>query len=185
MREGKRETIKSEALRLFVAHGVDAVSVRDIAAACAMRAPNLYAHFTSKNALVSELFYEGYAEYGDRVAEANTGLLPFRDRLEHMVRTICALHDEDNDRFRFLVMTQHGFLARVASDARNPVEIICRAIAAAMDAGEIPRREPELVAMAVIGVIVQPATGIVYGRISGGLRERADELVSMCWRMLS
>ena len=110
---------------------------------------------------------------------------PFRERLERIVRTICALHDEDNDRFRFLVMTQHGFLARVAADARNPVEIICRAVAAAMASGEIPRREPELMAMAVIGVIVQPATGIVYGRITGGLRERADALVSMCWRMLS
>jgi hypothetical protein len=54
-----------------------------------------------------------------------------------------------------------------------------------MESGEIPSREPELVAMAVIGIIVQPATGIVYGRITGGLRERADELVSMCWRMLS
>jgi AcrR family transcriptional regulator len=187
MREpgGKRETIKAEALRLFVIHGVDAVSVRDIAAACAMRAPNLYAHFTSKNALVSELFYEGYAEYGDRVAAANDAPLPFRARLERMVRTICALHDEDSDRFRFLVMTQHGFLARVAADASNPVEIICRAVAAAMESGEIPSREPELVAMAVIGIIIQPATGIVYGRITGGLRERADELVSMCWRMLS
>ena len=51
-----------------------------------------------------------------------------------------------------------------------------------MEAGEIPRREPELMAMALIGIIVQPATARLYGRLEGGLLERADEIVAMCWR---
>ena len=40
MREpgGKRDRIKTEALRLFAERGVEAVSVRDIAAACDMKA---------------------------------------------------------------------------------------------------------------------------------------------------
>jgi len=50
-----------------------------------------------------------------------------------------------------------------------------------MDVGEIPRREPELMVMALIGVIVQPATG----RLHGGLLQRADDIVAMCWRALS
>jgi AcrR family transcriptional regulator len=187
MREpgGKRGRIKNEALRLFVEHGVDAVSVRDIAAACDMKASNLYAHFPSKEALVAELFHQGYAEYGDLLAEAAGQDGPFRRRLEAMVRTICRLHDEDNIRFRFLVMTQHAYLKDVPNDARNPVEVICRAIEAAMAAGEIPHREAALVAMAVIGMIVQPATARLYGRLSGGLAERADEIVAMCWRAVS
>ena len=82
-------------------------------------------------------------------------------------------------------MMQHNFLHSVARDERNPVELICRAVAGAMDAGEIPRREPELMAMALIGVIVQPATARLYGRLHGGLMERADEIVAMCWRALS
>jgi AcrR family transcriptional regulator len=187
MREpgGKRDLIKTEAMRLFVEHGIDAVSVRDIAAACAMKPSNLYAHFASKDALTAELFHEGYAEYGRILNEVATTSGPFRKRLEHMVRTICRLHDEDTIRFRFLVMTQHGFLATVAHDERNPVEVICRAVAAAMQAGEIPTREPELMAMALIGIIVQPATARLYGRLQGGLTERADEIVAMIWRALS
>ena len=182
---GKRDLIKTEALRLFVTHGVDAVSVRDIAAACAMKPSNLYAHFASKEALAAELFHEGYGNYGDTLHDAASGSTPFRERLERLVRTICRLHDEDNTRFRFLVMTQHGFLADVARDERNPVEVICRAVAAAMDSGEIPRREPDLMAMVLIGIIVQPATARLYGRLHGGLTERADELVAICWRALS
>jgi AcrR family transcriptional regulator len=187
MREpnGRRDQIRAEAMRLFVDHGVDAVSVRDIAAACGMQASNLYAHFASKDALVAELFRDGYAEYGAILAAAAGIAGPFRVRLDHMVRTICRLHDEDNTRFRFLVMTQHGFLRDVPRDERNPVEIICRAVAAAMAAGDIPRREAELMAMALIGIIVQPATARLYGRLQGGLLERADEIVAMCWRALS
>ena len=59
--------------------------------------------------------------------------------------------------------------------------VLNRAVAGAMDAGEIPRREPELMVMALIGVIVQPATG----RLHGGLLQRADDIVAMCWRALS
>ena len=182
---GKRTVIKEQAMRLFVEHGVDAVSVRDIAARCAMKPSNLYAHFASRDALVEELFREGYAAYGDMLAEIAAVPGPVRMRLEHLVREICRLHDQDNIRFRFLVMTQHGFLHHVERTERNPVEIICRAVTAAMDAGEIPRREPELMAMAIIGLIVQPATGLLYGRLTGQLRERADTIVAMCWRALS
>jgi AcrR family transcriptional regulator len=187
MREpgGKRDLIKEQAMRLFVEHGVDGVSVRDIAAACEMKASNLYAHFASKDALVAELFHEGYGMYGGILTDAAATPGPFPARLKCMVRTICRLHDEDNIRFRFLIMTQHDFLRDVARDERNPVEVICRAIGAAMEAGEIPRREPELMAMALIGLIVQPATARLYGRLRGGLMERADEIVAMCWRALS
>lgn len=172
-------------MRLFVEHGVDSVSVRDIAGACAMKASNLYAHFESKDHLIATLFHDGYGEYGDILAKAAAGSDPFRVRLERMVRTICRLHDEDNVRFRFLIMTQHGFLREVPRDQRNPVEVICGAVAAAMESGEIPRREPELMAMALIGLIVQPATARLYGRLQGGLLDRADDIVAMCWRVLS
>jgi len=181
----KRETIKTEALRLFVERGVDGVSVRDIAAACDMKPANLYAHFASKDDLVAELFHEGYGTYGALLHDAAAGAGPFRPKLERMVRLICRLHDEDNLRFRFLLMTQHGYLATVSNDARNPIEILCRAVEGAMTGGEIPTREPAFMALALVGLIVQPATGHVYGRLTGGLLRCADDIVAMSWRLLS
>ena len=181
----KRDLIKTQATRLFVERGVDAVSVRDIAAVCDMKPSNLYAHFASRDALVAELFQEGYAAYGAILSDIATLGGPFRVRLDRMVREICRLHDQDTIRFRFLVMTQHGFLRNVDATDRNPVEVICRAVATAMQAGEIPAREPDLMAMAIIGLIVQPATAHLYGRLTGGLLDRADTISAMCWRILS
>ena len=182
---GKRDLIKQEAMRLCVERGVDAVSVRDIAAACAMKPSNLYAHFESREALIGLLFHEGYAAYGAILADLAVAAGPFRDRLDRMVRAFCRLHDEDTIRFRFLLTTQHGFLHHVEATAENPVEVLCQIVGAAMMSGEIPAREPALIALTLIGLIIQPAAGLFYGRLTGDLSGRADAIAAAAQRVLS
>lgn len=185
MLDTSKSRIKREAMRLFVAHGVDAVSMRDIADAVGMKAPSLYAHFHSRDDLIGEMFHASYAEYGRQLAEAAGSAGGFRDQLQAMVRVICALHAQDELLFNFLLLTQHGFLRQVSTDASNPVEIICRHVASAMAAGEIRAGNPELVAAAIIGVIVQAATFRLYGRLTQGLSELSDEIVALCLRIVS
>jgi AcrR family transcriptional regulator len=176
-----RQRIKEEATRLFVEHGVGDVSVRDIATAVGMKAPNLYAHFRSREDLVRELFSEGYAAYSNLLAEAAEARTDFRGKLEAMVRLICRLHDEDMVRFRFLLLSQHGSLAHIRrDDTRNPVDTLQRTIEAAMHRGEIPRRDPALLAAMVVGMVVQTATCVLYGRITTTMSDLADTLVSAC-----
>ena len=117
---GSKERIKREAMRLFVEHGVDAVSMRDIADAVGMKAPSLYAHFRSREDLIGELFFASYAEYGRQVAAAVASPGGFRRQLAALVAVICALHGEDELLFNFLLLTQHGFLRQVPSSEANP-----------------------------------------------------------------
>lgn len=181
----RRDGIKAAATRLFEERGVEAVSVREIAAACGMAPPNLYAHFAGKAALAGEIFHEGYAEYGRLVAGALGGDAPggFPERLDGLVRLVCRLHDEDEARFRLLLVQQHCHLGAVAAD--NPVEAVREAVARAMEAGEIPRGDPDLVSAALIGAVVQAATFRLYGRLPGGLSARADELSALCLKIVS
>jgi AcrR family transcriptional regulator len=150
-----------------------------------MKAPSLYAHFRSRDELIGELFHANYAAYGRRLAEAAACPGRFRERLEAMVRVVCVLHAEDELLFNFLLLTQHGFLRQVPQTEDNPVEVICRTVAAAMEAGEIPPGNATLIAGAIIGVIVQPATFKLYGRLSRGLGELADEIVALCLKVVS
>ncbi len=176
-----RQRIKDEATRLFVEHGVGDVSVRDIALAVGMKAPNLYAHFRSRDELVQELFAEGYTAYGELLAAAAASAETFRAQLEAMLRLICRLHDEDMVRFRFLLLSQHGSLANItAGDLRNPVDMLQRTIEAAMARGELPARDPAVVAAMVVGVVVQMATFVLYGRVQSTMCELADTLVEAC-----
>lgn len=180
-----KDRIKREAMRLFVAHGTDAVSMRDIADAVGMKAPSLYAHFRSRDELIAALFYASYSEYGRKLARAAETAGHAHQQLEAMVRTICALHAEDELLFNFLLLTQHGFLAEVPVDEHNPVEVICRWVVVSMESGDIPPGNPTLIAGAIMGVIIQNATFRLYGRLTTGLNEHADELFALCLRIVS
>ncbi len=179
---GKREVIKAEALKMFAERGVDAVSVQDIATACDMAKPNLYAHFRSKDDLVRDLFEQGYRDYGRQMNEAVAAEGPFRARLDRLVRLVCRLHDEDRLRFRFLLLSQHNNLPGARLGEANPMEIVIRLVTGAMADGEIPARDPVLVAAGIVGLVLQPATFLQYGRLQSPLSRMADEIVASCLR---
>jgi AcrR family transcriptional regulator len=180
-----RERIRQTAMRLVVERGVEGVSVRDIAQAVGMKPSNLYAHFTSKTELVDALFAEGYAAYGEQLAAEAGRAAPFAARLVAMIRLMCALHDSDTTRFRFLLLAQHGALARLDAGLANPVSILGGAIETAMRDGEIPPADPMLLTAMVVGVVVQAATFLMYGRLGGGMAGLADALGAACLRLVS
>jgi AcrR family transcriptional regulator len=55
-----KDTVMTQALRLFASHGVNAVSVRDIADAAGFSNPALFRHFATKDALAQALFESCY-----------------------------------------------------------------------------------------------------------------------------
>lgn len=185
MQLSTRDRIRTAATALFSERGLDAVSVRDIAAAVGMKPSNLYAHYPSRDALVAELFADGYAEYGALLAEAADGAGPFAARLRAMVRLICRLHDEDTTRFRFLLLAQHGQLSRVSDAIETPVTVLQREIEAALKRGEVAPGDPALLTAAVVGIPLQAATFHLYGRLTRSLGEAADEIADACLAVLS
>ena len=66
--EDTRKKILDQALELFAARGYDAVSVGEIAKAVGIKAPSLYNHFPSKQAIFDALVASTAARY-----EADTG----------------------------------------------------------------------------------------------------------------
>ena len=66
--EDTRKKILDQALELFAARGYDAVSVGEIAEAAGIKAPSLYNHFPSKQAIFDALVASTAARY-----EADTG----------------------------------------------------------------------------------------------------------------
>jgi AcrR family transcriptional regulator len=60
LRGTAKEAVLTQSLRLFASRGVEAVSVRDIAAATGFTNPALFRHFASKEALAEALFAQCY-----------------------------------------------------------------------------------------------------------------------------
>jgi len=62
---------------------------------------------------------------------------------------------------------------------------LCRLVAVAVLSGVIPDGEPNLVAGAIIGIIVQTAAFRLYGRLEHGLTDSANALVSLSLKVVS
>ena len=182
MRDGRptKEKIRQAALTLFVERGADAVSLRDIAETVGIRPSTIYVHWASREALVTELFVDGFGAYGNRVATAVAAAQGFPAKLEAAIRTVCRLEGEDYTLFKFLLLTQHGSLSAIGDGDRNPIDLLGRLIAEAVRSGEVVGWDPALLTALVVGAIVQPATFRLYGRIDRSLEQMADEIVSVC-----
>lgn len=179
-----RQRIQDAALRLFVEHGVTETSIRDLAAAAGIAEGTLYRHYPSKDELVRDLFVTNYAAFGRRLAEALAAADDLAGQIEAAVRAFCRFYDEQPDMFRFLMLTQHQALPRVARNAGNPAELLQRALADGIAARAIGIADAGLATSIVLGILVQSAVSIVYGRIAPPLSRHAGALAAACWRAL-
>lgn len=187
MRDGSdtRARLEREAMRLFVEKGVAGTSVRDVAEAAGVAEGALYRHFAGKEELVTTLFLTHYLEFARVLDGLQAEAGAMHDKLAAMIGEFCRFFDRDQVLFRFLLFAQHQQLAKVPADAMTPVDVIREVITGGMRRGEIPKANAELLTAMVMGMVLQAATSIVYGRIRGRLSPHAPRLCAAASTILS
>jgi AcrR family transcriptional regulator len=176
--------MEEAAIRLFAERGVEGTSVRDIAAAVGVTEAALYRHLTSKDEFVAGLFADRYVELGRQVHAAQDGLTGFAARMRAMVEACCRLHDRDPSLFRFLLIVQHRALPSFALGEPNPGDVIGAVIADGIREGVVTIADPRLATAIAFGCVLQPAVFLLYGRLEGGLADRAPEIAGAILRAL-
>jgi AcrR family transcriptional regulator len=84
-RAGTRARILDAAISMFAAKGFEACTMRDLAAAVGIKAPGLYSHFSSKEAILSEAMIRALADFLTYIAAPSDASTPV-ERLEETVR---------------------------------------------------------------------------------------------------
>ncbi len=175
--EETRAKIEAAAIRLFATQGIQETSTRDLAAAARVAEGSLYRHFPSKEAMVKALFdkhYSGLAERCDGLARQENDP---RDKLAAILRDICRLHDEEPERFRFLLLTQHQALPYGGEGQKTPVSVLYGIIHEGIEAGAFRDSDPDLMTAFVLGLVTQPAVFMIYGRLEITMSAIAEDLV--------
>jgi AcrR family transcriptional regulator len=180
-----RDRIELAAIRLFVEKGVAETSVRDIARAVDISEGALYRHFVSKDDLVWKAFEHHYLAFAERLQTLADAEATTRARVAAMIRGFCQAHDESPALFRFLLFVQHGQLARLADDARTPVQVMQTVIEAGIASGELPRQEAALATALVFGVVLQPVTFAAHGGLPTGMAAICDRLINAAWAAIT
>ena len=178
-----RQRIERAALALFAAKGVNATTTRDIAAEVGISEGAIYRHFRGKDELAWRLFSIPYFDLAAQIDAivAETGR--FDERVERIVALFCALFDLDPDLFAFMLLSQHGQLGRVTADMPNPVESLRALFQDAIDGGDCAGPDANLTAAMALGLVTQPATFVIYGRLPTPMAALAPALVQAILRV--
>ena len=186
---GKAEDTKARleraALTLFVARGVAETTTKEIAMAASVAEGTIYRYFPSKEQLALDLFLRHHQGLAEALAEAQRPAKGLRAKIEAIVRCYCEWADRDWTLFAYHLLNQHSFLIQVPDGAANPVTVVRDVISQAIKAGDIPKRNVDLVAASAIGVVMQAATYKVYGRFTGDLSDHVRFFADAAWAVLS
>lgn len=178
-----RNRIRQAALELFVTKGVIGTSVRDIAGKAEIAEGGLYRHYASKEDLAWKLFSENYAALARDLQALAKEKAEFATRLSGMIGRFCRFFDEEPLMFRFLLLTQHQELPKLKAKSQSPVQALRGFIADAAKKGEVRVADVDLATAQILGLVLQPATFMVYGLMPAGMQKIEAETVAACLKI--
>ncbi|MGE4011401.1 MAG: TetR/AcrR family transcriptional regulator, partial [Alphaproteobacteria bacterium] len=179
-----KQTIETTALRLFVERGVAGTTTRNIAAAAKIAEGTIYRHFAGKDELAWQLFrtqYEALAEAVQALVEREASTA---ERITLLIETLCRRFDAEPYVFRYLLLTQHYFGARVDDAINSPLAVLERFDVSAMRSGKMIRMPGRLAVGILLGPALQAATAVVYGTLTKPLAKHAAALAAATCRAL-
>lgn len=179
-----KQTIESTALRLFVEQGVAGTTTRDIAEAAKIAEGTIYRHFASKEELAWHLFrthYEALAVDVQALVERKGSAA---ERVTALIETLCRRFDTEPFAFRYMLLTQHYFSARVDHDVNSPLAVLERFVTAAMRAGSMTKLPGRLAVGILLGPALQAAAAVVYDTLPKPLAKHAGAIAAATRRAL-
>ena len=175
-----KSRIDAAALHLFAERGADATPMPMIAECAGVAVGSLYRYYANKDELVARLYADNYARLAQELDRAQTNAATARDKVAAMVRFICGFFDREWDLARFLLLEQHVRL-KTYSGAVNPVDVVYGVLAEGMRRGEVRRFDGVLATALVMGPVIQAATFLTYGRLTGPLSNAAEDIAQGIW----
>jgi AcrR family transcriptional regulator len=182
--EDTKARIERAALTLFVARGVAETTTKEIALAAGIAEGTIYRHFVSKEAMAEELFLRVHGGLAEGLEKAQRGKATLKDKARAIVEAYCAAADADWLLFSYHLLSQHQHMIQLKINQANPVGVVREVVRKAMVAGEIPKRDVDIVTAMTMGVVLQPAIHKVYGRIPGPLSDHVETLAEGVWAAL-
>ena len=153
-------------MRLFAHKGIDGTSMRDITREAGVSLGAVYNYYQSKDEMAYRLFAQGWAIMGSNLRKCAKRGSTLEEKISLMVDYVFDLLDEQADLVRLVYLERHRNLGRHDWRPPNPHLVFWKVINDAMKAGEIPRRDTDVLASMVTGAIIQTVDVALLGGIA-------------------
>jgi AcrR family transcriptional regulator len=128
------DAILAAAYRVYVAEGIDAVSMRRLAAEVGVTAPALYKHYEGKDALVEAIAELGFARFEQTLPGATEARGP-RARIRRVLDAYCEFAIDEPHLFDIMFVSPRVRLRRFPADFASKRSNAFNMLRAAVDAG--------------------------------------------------
>jgi AcrR family transcriptional regulator len=178
--EGAREALIDAAHDLFVERDYDRVSTGEILERSGVSRGALYHHFPTKLDLFRAVYEANERRVlGEMAAEVPAGLSPF-DALVEGARAYLRAAETDEDLRRIGLIQSRAVLGwegwREAATELG-IGLILAGVGAAIEAGELPPRDPELLSHALLAAMIETATLIAFSEDRAAARMRSEPVI--------
>lgn len=169
-----RPKIERAALELFTRDGVDASTTRGIADVAGVSEGALYRHYKGKDELALALFLETHNHLGTMMMAAFADPGTIEDKVRRAVAAYCAFADEDWLSFSYHLVSLNRYLPHDTRRDDDPVSVVETLIQHFMDASEIPKGDPAILAAMSLGIVMQSGLNKIYSRLPGPFSQHVD-----------
>jgi AcrR family transcriptional regulator len=178
--EGAREALVEAAHDLFMERDFDRVSIEEILARSGVSRGTLYHHFPSKLDLFEAVYVASEQRALARIGAALSTESSPAEALLAAAKAYLRLCESDEE-LRRIGLTQSravlGWERWRELAGELGIGVVRALVTAAIEAGELPRRDPETTAIVLLGALIEAAMLVVVAADRTAARERSEEVI--------
>ena len=186
-KEDLRRTILDAAAGLFLEHGYEALSMRQIAERIGYSATTIYRYYEDKDDLLFAIVQEGFLRFGQALAKAAESSDDPRERLSALGHAYIGFGLKNPVYYRLMFMQRFDFLFECRAEQQAPVidsfAVLRGAVEQAMRAGVLRQGDPETTSV-VIWSVVHGITSLAIAGAKQFNRKQVRESAELAMRMI-
>jgi len=185
--QATRQRILEAARHLFTERGYFNTSIQDIRQASGLSIGSIYHHFSGKEEIARDLFYDTLAFVEGDVQATYAAYDSARERCYHVIRRMFETTEEAPEVMEYVLYFKHREVlpAEKPICSSRPFELIKGVIAEGIEAGEIRAMDQVVASAALLGMPVRMVQLRLEGVIERPLTELLGETWECAWRSIA
>ncbi len=179
----KRDHIERGVLEVVARKGLHGTTIQDIADAANVSPGLLYRYWKNRDDLAADVYRKHYVKLVQDFAGIAATTTNPAEQLQRLIHAFLTFADEQPELLRFLLLSQHD-LARCVPEPQGVRALGRRIIDHGIQTGLFRNIDPDLALQMLIGIVVQPAVGVIYGHLTAPVSNHADDVFHAVQRAL-
>jgi AcrR family transcriptional regulator len=178
----KREHIERGVVEVVARKGLRGTTIQDIADAAKVSPGLLYRYWKNRDDLAAEVYREHYESLLARLANLADQEDDPWSRLSVMIRGFLQFADERPTILKFLLLSQHDLHGSVPAE-KGIRPFLVSILKSGLSRDQFRTMDPELAAQILLGIVLQPVVGALYGHVSPPLVRHHAEIMDALERV--